>query len=220
MIGLRGGAVGETGPQLTLAGMEALVKWENRMKYSKCGVWLFLGSLVYAVVRYNVFGEVAWVNVPVYVCNKAVSWTGLVLFGLSVISREKEDRRGYGALAAALIGLHVVMSLVAMNPAYFTKLYGATGRMNGAGELSMLAGTVGVAFLGGLLALHVQGPGEGTSLRAGWGRAVLWLSGAHVAVMGFAGWLTPAKWPGYMPPITMISFLTAAWFLYRRRRLG
>lgn len=188
------------------------------MKPTKLATWIFFVSLAYAVARYNVFGTVAWANVPVYVCNKAFSWTGLILFGLSLISREKEARRGYGTLAVATITAHVAMSALVLNPAYFEKFFAATGRMNPVGELSMLAGVLGALLLWALFTVNLQRSEEGASLRAGWGRAILWLSGIHVLVMGFAGWLTPGKWPGYMPPISLLSFLTAAWFLYRRGR--
>lgn len=85
----------------------------------------------------------------------------------------------------------------------------------------MMAGVAASTFLAGLFVAHVQGKESGKSLRSGWGRAVLWLSGLHVLIMGFAGWLTPGKWPGYMPPITMISFLIVVYILYgRARRAG
>jgi len=33
------------------------------------------------------------------------------------------------------------------------------------------------------------------------------LVGVHAAVLGFGGWFQPGTWPGYMVPITLISFL-------------
>lgn len=191
---------------------------EGSMKHTKCAIGLFLGTLLYAVVRYNVFGDVAWANVPLYVCNKALSWTGLILFGLSVVSCERADRRGYGTLAVGATTAHVVMSALVLNPVYFAKFYAASGRMNGVGETSMLAGVAGAMVLWALFVANMGSHGPGASLRAGWGRAVLVCSGVHVFVMGFAGWLTPWSWPGYLPPITLISFLATLYFLYRRRR--
>jgi hypothetical protein len=188
------------------------------MQHLKHGAWLFSGAMLYAVARYNIFGEVAWANVPAYVSNKALSWTGLVLFGLSLVSRDKADRRGYGTLAVAATGTHVLMSLLVLNPAYFAKFYGEGGRLNGIGEASMLAGVAGATLLGALFAANLNGGQSGASLRSGWGRAVLCCSALHVLIMGAAGWLTPAQWPGYFPPISLLSFLTAIYFLYRRQQ--
>jgi len=190
------------------------------MKHTKHAMYFFFAAMIYAVVRYNVLGEVAWANVPVYVTNKGLSWAGLALFGLSVVSREKVDRRGYGTLAAGAILAHVVMSVLVLSPAYFTKFFSESGRMNGVGEASMLAGVLGCVVLGGLYTANLQAREAGASLRAGWGRAVLWLSAVHVLIMGFAGWLAPSGWPGYLPPITLWSFLMALYFLLARGRKG
>jgi hypothetical protein len=35
------------------------------------------------------------------------------------------------------------------------------------------------------------------------------LVSAHLLAMGGAGWLTPSRWPGHMPPITLLAFLAA-----------
>jgi cobalamin biosynthesis protein CobD/CbiB len=188
------------------------------MKHLKHATWLFVAAMIYAVMRYNVFGDVAWANIPVYVTNKAISWTGLALFGLSVVSREKADRRGYGTLAAGAILSHVVMSVLVLTPAYFAKFFSVSGRMNGVGEASMLAGVLGLVVLAGLFAANLQAREAGPSLRAGWGRAVLWFSAAHVLIMGLSGWLSPSGWPGYLPPITLWSFATAVYFLLARGR--
>lgn len=190
------------------------------MKHTKHAMGLFFAATIYAVMRYNVFGDVAWANAAVYVTNKAISWAGLVLFGLSVVSREKADRRGYGTLAVGAILAHVVMSVLVLTPAYFAKFFAESGRMNGVGETSMLAGVLGFVVLAGLFAANLQAREAGRSLRAGWGRAVLVFSAAHVLIMGVSGWLAPSGWPGYLPPITLWSFLTALYFLRARGRSG
>lgn len=182
-------------------------------------ILLLAATLVYAVVRYNVFGGVDWANLPVYIVNKAVSWTGLVLFGMSMLAREKAVRRYYGTRASAAVLLHLVLSLCVLNPRYFEKFYAATGRMTLEAEISMLAGAVGFLFLAGLFYLNGVGKGaSGASLKAGWGRAVLWSGAVHVAAMGYAGWFAPGDWHGYMPPISLLSFLAAVYMLYRRGR--
>ncbi len=183
-------------------------------------IGLVLGlTFAYALCRYVVFGDVAWVNVPLYVSNKAISWSGVIFFGMSLLAREKTRRQAYGTVAAAAIGAHLVMSLMVLNPNYFGKFYGPGGRLNGVGELSMLAGVVGLLYLGGLFVKNLTGStGNGSSLRAGWGRMVLWFAVLHVGIMGYGGWLKPETWPGYLPPITLWSFLMALGFLFLRSR--
>ena len=86
--------------------------------------------------------------------------------------------------------------------------------------MAMLAGVLGCLVLAGLFTANFQAGEEGASLRAGWGRAVLWFSAVHVLIMGFSGWLAPSGWPGYLPPITLWSFVMALYFLLARGRRG
>jgi hypothetical protein len=184
------------------------------MSANRNAALIFLAALIYAVVRYVVFHGVAWSNVPLYIVNKALSWAALVYFGASVTTRAKERRRYYGNLAAATVLAHVILSLMVLDPAYFGKFYDASGRFNAVGEVSMLAGVLGSVLMAGLVVANVQGhSNSGRSLRRGWGRAILWLAGIHVLVMGFAGWWRPGDWPGYLPPISLLSFLTALGYL-------
>ena len=52
------------------------------------------------------------------------------------------------------------------------------------------------------------------------GRAVLICGAVHVALMGWDIWFAPEKWEsyGHLPPITLLSFVTAVVFLFLRRR--
>ncbi|MCF6284549.1 MAG: hypothetical protein L3K26_05110 [Candidatus Hydrogenedentes bacterium] len=180
---------------------------------------IFCLTFIYALLRYVILHDVAWSNVPLYVLNKSISWSGVVLFGMSLLAGEKDLRRYYGTLAFAAIVGHLFLSLMVLNPHYFAKFYGAEGRMNGVGETSMLAGVLGILFLGGLFFINLKGRSEdGASLRAGWGRMVLWCAAVHVAIMGYASWMAPGTWQGYLPPITLLSFMTALYFLYARNR--
>jgi hypothetical protein len=177
---------------------------------------VFLASLAYAVVRYNVFSTVEWQQLPVFVTNKAISVAGLAMLGISRVVVDKGRRKQLGLVGAAFSGLHVLLSLMVLEPSYLAKLYLPSGTMTGSAELSMLTGAVATVLLGWLLYATVQRPLEvqssGTSLVRGLGRFVLVLVAAHVAFIGWAGWLDVAKWPGGLPPITLLSFAIALGF--------
>ena len=176
-------------------------------------------TFVYALIRYVLLHDVVWANVPLFILNKSVSWSGVIFFGMSLLSREKPARRYFGTLSVVAIAAHLLMSLMVLNPSYFAKFYGPDGQMNGVGELSMLAGVVGTLFLGGLFYLNLNGGAvSGSSLRTGWGRLVLWCAAFHVAIMGYNSWLAPMSWYGYLPPITLLSFLTSILILVLRQR--
>lgn len=176
---------------------------------------VFAVSLAYAIVRYHVFADVPWEALPVFVTNKAISVASLVMLGMSRIVVDKTRRKRIGLIGAALAGLHVLLSFVVLQPAYLAKLYGPTGTLTGNAELSMLVGAGATILLGWLLYATVLQPVEqqtAMSLVRGLGRAVLILVAAHVAFIGWTGWLDLSHWPGRLPPITLLSAAIAAGF--------
>lgn len=181
-------------------------------------------TFAYSVVRYHVFGDVPWAQMPLYVMNKAVSWSGLTLLALAYLRRDKPAARDLGVLGLFLTGAHIAMSFSIMSPAYYAKLYEG-GRLTAWGEGAILAG-VGAAVVLALPALGTlpgvrEALGDARWLR--WQRAGYWalaLTASHCALLGGKGWFAPQSWPGGLPPITLLSFLMAvaplAWRLRRR----
>ncbi|MBD3176840.1 MAG: hypothetical protein GF320_16800 [Armatimonadia bacterium] len=183
---------------------------------------VFLAFLAYAIVRYNVFKEVPWEHLPLYVTNKALSWAGLALLGLSLVvprrpptASEAPASVWYAVAGFCLVLLHVLISLILLTPHYYSKLFGDDGKLNLVGETSLLAGALALA---GLVACQwiASAMGRGSPSMAG--RRVLreippllvLLGGLHCGIMGYAGWLTPGAWPGGLPPITMLGAAAAA----------
>ena len=179
-------------------------------------VSVFAVSLAYAVLRYNVFAGVDGAQVPVFITNKAISVASVVMLGISRVVSDKPRRKHLGLFGVALAALHVLLSLMLFHPAYLAKLYRPNGTMTAAAELSMLAGAIATVLLGWKLYATVMRPLDrqiaGTSLVRGLGRFTLVLVAAHVACIGAAGWLELAKWPGGLPPITLLSCLIALGF--------
>lgn len=170
-------------------------------------------TLAYSIVRYHVFGDVPWAQLPLFVVNKAVSWTGLALLALAYLRRDKPAARDLGVLGLFLTGAHILMSLALLNPSNYAKLY-AGARFTVWGEASLLAGVAAAAVLALPAIATMPGVhaalGEARWLR--WQRAGYWtlaLAALHCACLGWKSWLTPATWPGGLPPITLLSTLVA-----------
>lgn len=168
---------------------------------------IFALTFWYSIVRYIVFKGVAVEQIPVYITNKAISWTGLILLGLAPLVGV-ERRRSLGQAGFLLVLLHVILSLMIINPVYFGKFYGENGFLSWLAELSMLAGAVGTVLLFRLFVHVGENTEQNGSLIPGLGRLILVLTGAHVGFMGYRGWTDISHWPGYLPPITLLSFLT------------
>lgn len=183
---------------------------------------VLLASLAYAILRYNVFGTVAWEQLPLFVGNKAIAVTSLVLLGLSRLVTDRERRRDLGLLGLALAFVHVLLSFIVIDPAYLPKMFGATGTLRWNAETSMLAGTIATALLLRLAYASLQKPIErqqhATSLVPGIARVMLFFVAVHAATVGYGVWIAPSTWPGSMPPLTAWSFLLAAAFCVLPRR--
>lgn len=173
--------------------------------------------MVYSLLRYVVFQGVSVEQIPVYVTNKAVSWTGLILLGLAPLLRS-ERRRPIGQAGLLFVLLHLVLSLTMLNPVYFGKFYQQDGHLTWQAEASMLTGAVAAVLM---LKLFIH-PGENSnsqgSLIPGLGRTILIFSGFHVLLMGYEGWAVVTDWPAGLPPITLLSFICVLVFLVLRQR--
>ena len=95
--------------------------------------------------------------------------------------------------------IHVLLSLMLMQPGYFPKLYSGP-RLHFWAELALLCGALALGFWQSPLPRSVV-----SRHRAQWLGAALSL--AHVTCIGAPGWLKPETWPGNMPPITLICAL-------------
>jgi DMSO/TMAO reductase YedYZ heme-binding membrane subunit len=214
------------------------VNWSLRR--SHCAYWLtgaFGFSLAYAIVRYNVFKGVGWEHLPLYIVNKAVSLSAVILLAASYLLgkwiRVFDDdpmkrlvlAKFLGLSGFSLAALHVVMSMMLLTPDYYAKFFGE-GKMNLTGELTMLFGALSLMFLASPAVSSL--PRMRQDLGQRWwrrsqrlGYLALTLNSGHLFVMGYKGWIDTSTWPGGMPPITMIAFVIGilpmiAWLTTRR----
>lgn len=180
------------------------------MRDLRLAAWVLAASVAYAVLRYNVFGTVSAEQIPIYIANKAISVASLVLLGLSRVVEEKPRRKwlGFVGLGGALV--HLMMSLLVLQPAYLPRHFKPDATMKWNVELSVLAGVVSLvlllwlAYSAGTQPVERQAPKS--SLVRGFGRIALALVALHTLTLGYFTWAELGKWPGAMPPITMLSF--------------
>lgn len=180
----------------------------------------FIPSLAYAVVRYNIFKEVPWGNLPLWVSNKAFAMTATILVAYSFCADKSKPRKEIGILGFYIAIIHAIISLIILNPSYFAKFFSADGKLNFTGELSMLAGILSFSLL--LIAVYKSYPAvteeaevDLNSIR----QLVLWgilLNLVHLSVMGLPVWLKVADWPGMLPPITLVSGIISIIFIANR----
>ena len=181
---------------------------------------------LYAIVRYNIFKGVDPIHFPVYILNKVFSSVGIVFlalsYGLGKIKIKKFDDKETKSLwvkSSGLIGfsfsaMHVFMTLMILNPSYYPKLYNGD-MLNLTGEISMLMGVLSLYFFSIPAITTIPFMQEAVGIKKWQKRQRIGYYGLltallHVVVMGFAGWLKVNTWPGYLPPITLISAVIAS----------
>jgi DMSO/TMAO reductase YedYZ heme-binding membrane subunit len=108
---------------------------------------------------------------------------------------------------------HSLVSLFLLSPKYYAKLY-AGDSLTAAALASMTLGGLGTAVFCFPAWASRAGLKESLGLDR-WltlqrmGYLGLALTAVHCLAIGLPGWLTPSKWPGGLPPITLLGFLTA-----------
>lgn len=182
------------------------LKTERKGEGLRSALLVLAGAAFYATARYNIFKGVPWSDWPIYTVNKAFALAGLILLVLAVIRQRFSSQGGIGRIvhmAGLFIAIHVLLSVCLLHPSYFEK-YFQLGKLTFAAGLSMTLGAIAMAVM-------VSGSKSGTELspdKKNKKLAVLaFASGLHAALLGYAGWFTPALWPGRLVPITLISFL-------------
>lgn len=178
------------------------------MKVFKPIAAIIFSSIGYAVVRYHLFGDVPFRLFPLYVANKGTAMASLILLGLSLIARTRENRKKYGKAGFFLMIMHGVMSMAILSPAYFKKYFRDDGTYFANIEAGLAFGIAGAIIATYLFVALPNGNGS-PSLRLGVGRLILVVTGVHAALLGYPTWQAYSSWPGYLPPITLLATGTA-----------
>lgn len=179
----------------------------QNMQDSIIATTVFTVSIAYATIRYNIFKGVPWTDWPIYVLNKAFAVSSLALLVINVFRYRFIQNRSNAKIFkfAMFLGfLHILISFALLNPIYYDK-YFLNGKLSFLGGISILLGVIATALIFN----------KGFSKELNNNRnAKIWvlsflafIIGSHAAVTGFQGWFIASAWPGYLPPITLISFL-------------
>jgi hypothetical protein len=164
-----------------------------------------LGSVIYATARYNIFKGVPWNDWSTYTLNKALALSALLLLVVAVTRKSSAKEPSTGRtlyMAGVFASMHVVLSLILLSPAYYESMF-VQNKLTAAAGVSMVLGAVAAAAMtAGKRTQGASDPDGGVRNLA----ILAFVVGLHAALQGFAGWFAPSKWPGMMPPITLMSF--------------
>ncbi len=192
--------------------------------------WFFVvfgASLLYAILRYHIAGNVAWAHFPLFILNKATSLAAVLFVASSyligrVIGWHNPDPKlklvvikFCGLMGFSLALIHAFFSACLLTPAYFSKFFAEDGRLNLEGELGMAFGIVALWALSmpaittlPMMPKAIGGLRWKRSQRMGY--LCLVLVFAHMVALGWKGWIAPSTWPWGLPPISLWAAVIAA----------
>lgn len=173
-------------------------------------VFLIVGVCIfYATLRYIVFGSNNWSDFALYIVNKGVALSSVMVAGLAVFSFLKRELDRSKTLLSSLLSLlmvHLLLSLLLFNPEYFPKLF-EKERIGMQGGVFILFGVLSFSVLNSLV-LYKKIKRFHHAMQL-----ALVLGIVHILFLGPAKWFDPLKWPGYMPNISLLAFLAMATFV-------
>ena len=181
-------------------------------------------SLGYSVLRYIIIKGVEIENMPLYISNKAIALASVILIGISfllgpltrfwpkIFASKIYLRKYFGLSGFFLASVHIIISLILFNAAYYPKFFAESGKLNLTGELSMLFGVIAF-FIFIMVSISSISSIVNSMDKNKWlriqrlGYLAFALVGLHVFVMGVEGWFKPNTWPGGLLPISLIAFI-------------
>lgn len=181
-------------------------------------------SVFYAILRYHILGNVEWKDFPIYVLNKGVAMSSVILLLLNFVLEplKRMDIKlpesfilakfSMGITGFLLSIIHVFFSLILLSPKYYAKFYLEDGTLSLLGNLSLVGGVFCFIILW-LYSLSFENFTK-SNLRFvklfNSGKFIIYAMlflGFHIIFMGYSVWIEPLNWQGGLPPISLISFL-------------
>lgn len=195
-------------------------------------LFAFALSLLYVIVRYHIVREVPFAELPLYTGNKAVALVSVILIGISLVlgslarffpslSGAIPLRKPLGLIGFGAAGIHSLMSLALLSPAYYPKFFTEGGGYSFIGESAVLTGVLAFATFS-VVAITSLPSVAAKMTPLGWKRAqrfgylALVFTLVHVATPALQGWFNPGSYAYYLVPISLIASLFIVFVLLVR----
>lgn len=167
----------------------------NKSKFLRVSILIFILCFSYALIRYVVFKGEGLEHVPLYILNKGLALTSVILLGISFLAKQRENKKIFGQAGVGVAVVHTAIVFLLLGPAYYPDFFGSAGKLAFKSELSLLSGMLALSLF---------------SLAAFTHKRILMYSALvavllHVAIMGYAKWFRFSDWPGRLPPITLLA---------------
>ena len=165
---------------------------------------IFIITLLYAIARYIIFGDVSWNQLPSFIINKAIAWSAvifLVITGFNFLKKEHNHTKIWGRLAFHFALLHIIISVGLFSSDYYPKFFSGN-LLTFLGELMILTGGIAI------YSLHrIKEHKKINTHSIRFELLGIVAVGLHLFSMGIPGWFQPIQWYAGLPPISLLSFV-------------
>lgn len=180
--------------------------------------WVYVVSIlilayIYAIIRYHYFGNTPIKDFPLYITNKVIALTSVVLF-LSYLFNKKNIY--LGGLSYILAFGHLIISLLILSPVYYKKFFSNEFELNAIANLSLFAGVLSFT---GLWVYHQIKKGNVLYKIVANKKLhyfILTMLFLHLFFMGYKEWVQPLTWKGYLPPISLLTAIVVLVGFFRK----
>ena len=153
-------------------------------------------ALFYSIMRYNVFGNVPLTDIPLFIVNKAIAFSMIIILAIAFVKyyyKKKDECKSYLNIFKFFSIIHVLISIALLSQNYYPKLF-LENKLTVFGGLAVLFGILSITYL--------------TNKKYRIENLLIYsLLAVHLSFLGFKGWFNIEKWNGMMPPITLICFI-------------
>ena len=166
----------------------------------------------YATIRYNIFGNVLLKDFPLYITNKILIFSSIILLLILNINPKKYKNTILPHLINISFMIHILLSLLILNPYYFDSFFTEKGSFTLLAGLGLLSGFIAYGIY-----VKVNKVQKHKHILS---QIFLFFVALHLFFLGYKNWITPQNWYGYLPPISLINFLLILLiFYFKNKRL-
>ena len=168
---------------------------------------IFFVSFSYAFVRYHIAGPVPAKEI-LFILNKALSLSIMFSMLMMLRAKEKPEKKLIFNWITVLISAHIILSLILLRPHYFPAFFDKDEAFTLIGNLALAGGIISAVLM--LMGSKIP---FSYSFKYVFG---IFIS-LHLIAMGWESWFKPSSWYGYLPPITLLSFLLFLIWFFRKK---
>jgi hypothetical protein len=197
----------------------------NKIDFGFCFRTFVIGFglvFIYTYTRYVYYQGVESYHIPVFIFNKTIAVTGVVLiclaYAIGPLSKAWPTtfrtyitwRPSLGVMGFACMLIHTCWSLITLRPQIHAKFFDEKGALSASAEWAFFFGTIAMVHLTLLAIISI--PVIAHSMEAKqWKRILesgliaLLFGLGHLFFMGYRGWYPVEKWQSPLPPTTLVA---------------